>query len=781
MHTISDTVNRKIIDQVDISNLEIETDTGWYPISKIIKTAPYQVWELHTESGMWLECADDHIVFDDNFNEIFVKDIRRGTYIQTIVGRDMVTCVQVLDRVENMFDVTVDSSDHRYFTSGILSHNTTIINALSYGIYGNALTNIKKDNLVNKTNGKNMLVTIEFEKDGNHYVIHRGRKPNVFKYIVDDREQETDDAQGDSRETQKEIEKLLGMSHDMFKHIVALNTYTEPFLSLKANDQRAIIEQLLGITILSEKAELLKELCKTTKDTIQTEEIKIKAMQDANVRIQEQIENLIRRQTTWNKKQNDDITGLQTAIDELSSLDIDAEIESHKELAAFNQRCKDISDINKAITRAESDLAKEDKTIKKQNDDITGLQTAIDELSSLDIDAEIESHKELAAFNQRCKDISDINKAITRAESDLAKEDTIATKIQQEIASLEANTCYACDQHFHDEKHEIVLSVKRASLSEAALGYLTTQTQLQELIDTKFSLGELGPKPAVFYPTSNDAIHHKSSIVNLTMQLELKRQTLTEVLANYQTVHSYLQELNNEKRTMGDIGVTPTVFYPNSDDAIHHKSTVANLIAQLNAKKSDIDPYGEQIYEMTETALIEIDFTSINDLTIVKEHQDFLLKLLTNKDSFIRKCIIDQNLSYLNSRLGYYIDKIGLPHTVRFQNDLTVEIQELGRELDFDNLSRGERNRLILSLSWAFRDVWEHLYQPINLLFIDELVDSGMDTNGVEGAMAILKNMARDHNKSIWLVSHKDELAGRVNHVFNVVKEHGFTTYTNAE
>ena len=751
------------------------------PISKIMKTIPYQVWLLTTVSGIVLECADEHIVFDGNFNEIFVKDIAANSYIQTVNGIELVTNVQLVDRIENMFDVTVESNDHRYFTNGILSHNTTIINALSYGIYGNALTNIKKDNLVNKTNGKNMLVTIEFEKDGNHYVIHRGRKPNVFKYIVDDREQETDDAQGDSRETQKEIEKLLGMSHDMFKHIVALNTYTEPFLSLKANDQRAIIEQLLGITILSEKAELLKELCKTTKDTIQTEEIKIKAMQDANVRIQEQIENLIRRQTTWNKKQNDDITGLQTAIDELSSLDIDTEIESHKELAAFNQRCKDISDINKAITRAESDLAKEDKTIKKQNDDITGLQTAIDELSSLDIDTEIESHKELAAFNQRCKDISDINKAITRAESDLAKEDTIATKIQQEIASLEANTCYACDQHFHDEKHEIVLSVKRASLSEAALGYLTTQTQLQELIDTKFSLGELGPKPAVFYPTSNDAIHHKSSIVNLTMQLELKRQTLTEVLANYQTVHSYLQELNNEKRTMGDIGVTPTVFYPNSDDAIHHKSTVANLIAQLNAKKSDIDPYGEQIYEMTETALIEIDFTSINDLTIVKEHQDFLLKLLTNKDSFIRKCIIDQNLSYLNSRLGYYIDKIGLPHTVRFQNDLTVEIQELGRELDFDNLSRGERNRLILSLSWAFRDVWEHLYQPINLLFIDELVDSGMDTNGVEGAMAILKNMARDHNKSIWLVSHKDELAGRVNHVFNVVKEHGFTTYTNAE
>jgi hypothetical protein len=62
---------------------------------------------------------------------------------------------------------------------------------------------------------------------------------------------------------------------------------------------------------------------------------------------------------------------------------------------------------------------------------------------------------------------------------------------------------------------------------------------------------------------------------------------------------------------------------------------------------------------------------------------------------------------------------------VKFQNDLSVSIEELGRELDFDNLSRGERNRLILSMSWAFRDVWESLYQPINILFIDEMIDSG--------------------------------------------------------
>ena len=194
---------------------------------------------------------------------------------------------------------------------------------------------------------------------------------------------------------------------------------------------------------------------------------------------------------------------------------------------------------------------------------------------------------------------------------------------------------------------------------------------------------------------------------------------------------------------------------------------------------SETDPYAEQITEMEKNGIEEVSYDLINSLTRVRDHQEFLLKLLTNKDSFIRKQIIDQNLNFLNGRLAYYLNDIELPHTVKFNNDLSVSIEELGRELDFDNLSRGERNRLILSLSWAFRDVWESLYQPINLLFIDELVDSGMDSSGVENSLKILKKMARGGGKSVWLISHKDELASRVNNIMYVVKESGFTRYSS--
>jgi ABC-type glutathione transport system ATPase component len=219
------------------------------------------------------------------------------------------------------------------------------------------------------------------------------------------------------------------------------------------------------------------------------------------------------------------------------------------------------------------------------------------------------------------------------------------------------------------------------------------------------------------------------------------------------------------------------MFYDREEDAIHHRSSLAALEKQLVDKQAETDPYGEQILDMQGQALQVVTYDTLNELTRLQEHQDFLLKLLTSKDSFVRKKIIEQNLSYLNARLTHYLDRIGLPHTVVFQNDLSVSIEELGRELDFDNLSRGERNRLILSMSWAFRDVFESLYQPINVLFIDEMIDSGLDTQGVENALALLKHMSRERHKSIWLVSHRDELAGRVENILKVVKEGGFTSY----
>jgi DNA repair exonuclease SbcCD ATPase subunit len=532
---------------------------------------------------------------------------------------------------------------------------TTIINALSYALYGTALTNIKRNNLINKTNSKGMLVSLDFEKDGVEYRIERGRSPTFLKFFINNQEQEqTDESQGDSRKTQEDINHLLGMSHDMFKHIVALNTYSEPFLAMRTNDQRAIIEQLLGITILSEKAEELKDQIKETKDAITQETLKIEAIQTANSKIETTIVSLQSNQKAWIAKRTTDTIKLREAIDELEHLDIDSELDSHEKLQNWNEHNNAILALKKELSTLEPALVRADRSVEK------------------------------------------------------AKRDS---------EDLDQGTCHSCGQDLPADKKAEIAERKNKELE--------------------------------------DSISYQTEIAG-------KVKSVTEALAE-----------------IGDINGKPTTFYETAKEAYEHRNNVESLKTAWESKKDEQDPYQSQIDELQNSAIQEISWDVVNELTSYKEHQDFLLKLLTNKDSFIRKKIIEQNLAYLNNRLTYYLDKLGLPHQVVFQNDLNVEITQLGQDLDFDNLSRGERNRLILGLSFAFRDVWESLYQNINLLFIDELIDSGMDTAGVESSLSVLKKMTRERDKNIFLISHKDELVGRVNHILKVVKENGFTSYEN--
>ena len=530
---------------------------------------------------------------------------------------------------------------------------TTIINALSYALYGDALTNIRKDNLINKTNSKGMIVSVDFEINGIDYRIERGRRPNVLRFFVDGTEHEDQEQQGDSRETQKDIEKVLGFSHQMFKHIVALNTYTEPFLGMKNNDQRDMIEQLLGIQELSEKAETLKERMKDTRDSIKEEEIRINALKDSNSRMEKNIKEIESRSMAWEANKKSKLEEMASALEQLNELDVDSEIAKHNLLVEIKDHEANLNVLVSNITNTEN-------SIKRSN---TKLQT-----------------------------------------------------LEANLVKAKEGVCPACGQETaHLDTHEEYTADLNTEITEER--------------------------------TYNDSLISKE------------------------------KELKTGVEMLGPVQDRPKTFYKTLEEALTHRNNVDNLIQSITDKDKEENPYIEQIESMKETGIQEISWDSINELTALKEHQEFLYKLLTSKDSFIRRRIIDQNIAYLNHRLAHYLNAIGLPHDVKFNSDLSVEITEYGRDLDFDNLSRGERNRLILSLSWAFRDIYESLNHPMNFLCIDELVDSGLDGVGVENALGILKKMSREQKKNIFLISHREELSGRVNDVLYVIKEGGFTSY----
>lgn len=532
---------------------------------------------------------------------------------------------------------------------------SAIASAISYALFGIALTKIRKDNLINATNQKNMVVTLELEKNGQTYNITRGRKPNIFKFSKEGDttiEEKVDESQGENSKTQEELERVLGFSHDLFGHLIALNTYVEPFLALRTNDQRVIIEQLLGITKLSEKAERLREEARVIRDEIKDEEAKINATVATNKHIEQNIVALIKKSTTWDSEKTRKIDNLQDSILQLMSVDIDSEIALHKS--------------------------------RKEVDELTSEYKALS--------------RELIVL-----------------ERDVKESTSTLTRINGVISSFVEKICPTCNQDMDKDTHKKV-----------------HDEYLQQQKDAKLRLDEK----------------------------TIKRNDIKTLATSVQIA---IPEL-------------PDTFYKTADEAYSHKSTLDTLGNSLENEMMSVNPYTEQIELLKTDGLQEIDYTKINELTVLKDHQEFLLKLLTNKDSFIRKKIIDQNLTYLNSRLAHYLADIGLPHTVKFKSDLEVEIMMLGREFDFDNLSRGERTRLILSLSWAFRDVFESMNDKINLLFLDEIVDQGIDTAGTEHVLKILKEMSRSGGKNIFLISHRDEFSTRVSKVLKVVKENGFTS-----
>lgn len=132
MNNLSDNIERKFINTWNIEDFQILTDDGFVDIKSLHETIPYIKYHIETFNGLTLDCADNHIVFDENMNEIFVKNLRNEDKIMTANGIDTIICVECTNIEENMYDFELDeNSNHRYYTNGILSHNTLLVKSIA--------------------------------------------------------------------------------------------------------------------------------------------------------------------------------------------------------------------------------------------------------------------------------------------------------------------------------------------------------------------------------------------------------------------------------------------------------------------------------------------------------------------------------------------------------------------------------------------------------------------------------------------------------------------------
>lgn len=652
-------------------------------------------------------------------------------------------------------------------TNGGLTRNgagkTTVLQAISFALYGKPLSKIKIPNLINNINNKQMLVTIEFERGDISYKIERGRKPDVMKFYVNNAAKTTgggswteinddDDSgeqQGENRHTQEEIERIIGMSHTMFKHIVALNTYTDPFLRMAVGNQREVIEELLGVTQISSRAGVLSKLIGQTKEQMRDEQSMLKATIDSNTRIENAIANAQTQSSQWSRKHQATIGELSEEINAMKDINYESEIAKFEELDAWLSNEREIRIGSEAATREVSVLLREIKTLETEA-----------------ARYEKEAHTDISSQLKR------LDTEMTRKERDLANLLADIAKKKEEVAKFESDIalsgkldCISCGQELEGTDHlqKVLMKMRRnadallTTISENEKAVSDISAEIAHIQDEKINVQKTAETRRIDYEAKAKAKHEQlvSPKERLVQQEEL---------------------VENFKSALKDIGYRPETLFNTRDEVYKAKQMFDSLVREMEIENDKLNPFEAQV-ETFRSTLQEVNYDKLNELDLLFKHQEFLLRLLTNKDSFIRKKIIDQNLSYLNSRLHFYLEKLGLPHEVKFMSDLSVEIMLLGRDFDFEQLSRGEMNRVIMATSWSFRDVWESLNESFNLLFVDEMLDQGTDAQGVEAALGVLKNMARDRNKNVFLISHRDDLMARIDRVLMVRKENGFTRF----
>ena len=341
--------------------------------------------------------------------------------------------------------------------------------------------------------------------------------------------------------------------------------------------------------------------------------------------------------------------------------------------------------------------------------------------------------------NSAAREKSPVVTEVALLSSKIQKDEVLQKKLQSEHRHLNDNKCPYCLQQYADSDKKITEIFNAFTL----IG-ITLEEEQNTLKNLKLSV---------------DSFDKEISLKLAQFDIEINAKTL-----NLTKIKEQISEFKS---------VLTFKSYKEHNAAAN---AIESLQAKAKALSNELNPHIDALDAIKAEEEIKIETDQLDELVLQLEHQAFLLKLLTDKNSFIRKNIIGQTIPFLNKRIGYYTQDLNMQHMVLFQPDMTCEISQMGRNLDHGNLSNGEKKVLNLALCLAFRDVRTYMHSKINVLFTDEIDGGSLSGPDIDALIGMLKRKAWDDQISIFVISHRPEFEGKTDRSLIVRKEGGFST-----
>jgi DNA repair exonuclease SbcCD ATPase subunit len=680
---------------------------------------------------------------------------------------------------------------------------TTISNAINYVLYGDIISDkpVNADDLINNINKKDLYVAIKFTTGGDRfYKVERYRKNKavggtgvrIYERIggtPDDEFTKDHDVTPDSTaNADVMITQITGMVFEVFSRIVAFSATHKPFLSLPAGEQTEIIEEICGLRELSEKAETLKKRSKVDKQELERLVEINSTIKTQRAQIIGQIASAKAKMEQWDSDNSSDLRDLRDELSELTSSGIDyneqialLELvqESSTKIAEFEATKRELLSERRTF---ESDIQRSDAWLISQTEKLHNAGKAVENFKTIPADEIIQDIHVLTTKKQALQEMKSRLSVLT---TEKAGYDKVLTEKKKELAHLHDATCPYCTQQFKDAKGKVVeveslieitqkkvdkVQVEIDSIDLNMLGYVEDITKLE----AKWT-----------FKTEREVMEYQSGYDTLVRRLEqLNTETnpypvdKAEALAEMEAIDSDVKKLDNmiTKRLTKKAAAQEELKFATMKEVMSHQNRIESVRADIDRLSKATNPLSSTVAELESIKLEATKDDEIATLETTIEHQAFLVKLLTKKDSFIRKLLLQKSLPFLNTRLRYYLDRIGFLHRVVFQEDLSVKISQFGNAIGFGNLSSGQKARINLALSFSFRDMLQARHGKLMFCILDECLDVGLGNVGVQLAAKMIKSVATDEKLSMFIISHRDEISNMFDSKLVVSLKSGFST-----
>ena len=676
------------------------------------------------------------------------------------------------------------------------SGKSSINQALIYALFGRGLDKMKSDEMINLVNAKKLLVELSFEKKGEEYVIRRGRKPNLLEFYQGD-ESLTLDSMAN---TDALIQQVIGLDFDVFITSFYLSPYKESFLAMTPADQRSLFEILLSLDTLTERAETLKLI---RKDLEVDSKVAVRDIENAEATNKK----LSGYLATMEEKKRAIIAQraeIQEYLDELDAFDIEGfkdlltsyktheqNLKSLKEeaLSAVRVDLASIVDLSTVVNNKERELDNAQKVLRmyetfdqKMSQEIKELETKLNENFK-----KPEDYEEIITddgLNRRLE--QELDETVKEHERTEEKLEKLTTKLKK----IESNECPTCGQTYCFDNEEI--NTLKKTLNETKDNLIELEQNAGKLVEQldeskiRDDIDEIKRKLDEYQRLSeklNVAIEKAKENPYEDQIKELNADKLVEELNELKKKDEQNQENRRKlEETEKKIKETITETEKKLDETL--KKIEATGFYSLKELEDDKEKFTRQLDELTtdevngyirsyEQDMIDIEEVSkqLKEIENDTEHCKYLIKLLTDSKGFIRRNIVNQFVPFLNKKILEFTDMLGLRHVISINSDLTSSISIMNSEVGYWNLSQGERLRVNLAVTIAFRELLKMLGKSTNLIILDEQLDGGSDTSFVVRALKFLDQ----HVNSGLIVSHKEDVYEHIENRIKVVKENGFS------